>query len=230
MPWMNYCKKCKAEVSASESCPHCGGRLAKTGERLSFLMARLPVRDWFAWNQVLRAALPALLLVAVVTLLAEGMASGGRGIQALFLQGFFWALMGALGGMLLVMLVIFSLQGKEYVRFVLDKDGVHAFTYLENITALRLYARFLTWASVEAMEKDMEGAQGPVPIRRADIAWQSVSRVRCWRENGQLLFFRPSWWQVMVVSCPAGEYAEAEAFVRKKLARNKKAIIVPKKP
>ncbi len=228
MPWLNECKKCKQEVPAGETCPQCYGKLAKTGEKLSFMMLRQPVRDWFAWNRVLRAVLPALGLAAATTLLLEGLASGGRGIQSLFLQGFFWTLMAVLGLMLLVMLVIYLLQGNEYVRFVLDRDGVHAFTYLRNPTALKLYARFLNWETAQKLQNDEQARDGLCLIRKAEIAWGSVRRVRCWRENGQILFFRPSFWQALVISCPPGEYAQAEAFVRKKLG--KKAPIFPPKP
>ena len=228
MPWINDCRKCKVEVPAGETCPHCDGKLTKTKERLAFMMARLPVRDWFAWNQWLRAVLPALWLVALLTLLGEGLTSGGRGIQALFFQGFFWTLAAVLGGMLLSMLVILLLQGKEYVRFVLDKDGVHAYTYVNRASSRRLYSRFLTWEAVEKLAADDHALRNLQLIRKADLGWKEIRRVRCWRETGQILFFRPSWWQAMVISCPPGEYQDAEAYLRKKMG--KKAAILPKEP
>lgn len=229
MPWLNYCKKCKAEVPVGEYCPLCSGKLTKAGERLSFGMVRTPVRDWFSWNQALRIALPTLLLVAAVTLLIEGSVSGGRGIQALFLQGFFWTLIGLLGLMLLVMLLALLLQGKERVHFVLDRDGVHAYTYLDHPTTVRLYARFLTWASAEAMQEQETAMSGFLLVKRVDLLWSDVKRVRCWREDRRILFFRPTWWQALWITCMAEEYTEAEAFVRKKLARNKKVKILPRK-
>ncbi len=228
MPWMNYCKKCKAEVSLGDMCPYCGGKLTKTGERLSFMMLRVPVRDWFAWNQWLRAALPALGLVAAITLITEAFASGSQGIQALFLQGFFWLLVWALGGMLVVMLIVLALQGPENVLFTLDKDGAHAQTYLSKPTDLRLFARFLSREAAGALQQEEQAQAGMTLVRRMDLPWQEIRRVQCWRENRQILFFRPSWWQVLVITCPPGEYEQAEAFVRKKLARNKKVRVLPK--
>ena len=66
MSIMNYCRKCKREVPPGEACPFCAGKLSKTNERLSFWMGRIPVRDWFAWNQALRVALPVLGIVAAL--------------------------------------------------------------------------------------------------------------------------------------------------------------------
>ncbi len=229
MAFVNYCRKCKREVPTGETCPHCFGKLSKTNEQLSFWMLRVPVRDWFAWNQVLRVALPVLAAVAVVVLLLEGSLSGGRGIQALFLQGFFWTLIGALGVMLLLMLLVLWLQGRENVHFVLDKEGVHAFTHLERSSATRLYARFLSPEAASRLRAKVVIAYNDTLVKRQDVFWTDIRRVSCWRENRQLLFFRPSWWQVLVVTCPPQIYADAEAYVRKKLSRNKKATITPKK-
>ena len=48
MPLVNYCRKCKAEVPLGESCSYCGGKLAATGEMISFGVVRAPVKEWFA--------------------------------------------------------------------------------------------------------------------------------------------------------------------------------------
>ena len=226
MPMVNFCKKCKAEVPAGEQCPHCLGRLTRSGERLSFGLVRVPVRDWFSWNQALRVMLPTLGLVAAATLLMEGAVSGSRGIQALFLQGFFWTLMGVLGLMLLAMLTLLTAQGKETVRFVFDRDGIHAYTYLNRPSALRLYSRFLTWASMNAMQKEELSMEGYHLVKRVDVLWTDIKRVRFWKENRQILLFKPAWWQALSVTCPLHEYEAAEAFLRKKLGRNKKVKII----
>ena len=60
-------------------------------------------------------------------------------------------------------------------------------------------------------------------VRRITLPWAEIRRVRIWREGATLLFFRPAFWQVAAVRCPYGELAAAEALVRKKLKRNKKA-------
>ncbi len=224
MPLRNYCKKCKAEVPAGETCPLCYGKLTQAGQRLSFGLVRTPARDWFAWNQALRVILPTLLLVTVITLWLEGSVSGRQGIQAVFMQGFLGALLGALGLMLLLMLVLFCLQGKESVHYVLDKDGVHAYTYLDRPARRKLYARFLTWASAQAMQKEELAVKGFLLVKRVDLPWSQIRRVRCWRETYRILFFKPAWWQVLAMACPPTEYAEAEALVRKKLSRGAKVF------
>ena len=227
MAWMNECKKCKREVNTGETCSLCGGKLAKTNERLSFWMYRIPVREWFAWNLVLRVALPVLVLVAGFTLALEGGMSGEKGIQALFLQGFLWMLLGVLGAMLLAMLIVLIVQGKEIVRYTLDKTGIHACTYLERETALKRCAHFVTAAAVERLQSGGKAVDGLVLVKAVEIPWVSIKRVRFWNENRQILFFRPTWWQVLVITCPPIEYTEAEAYIRKKLGRNKAVSIVP---
>ena len=229
MPWVQFCKKCKREVPSSEQCPHCFGKLPKTGERLSFGVVRQPVLDWFSWNQMLRVALPALALVAVITLGLEGIFGGGKGIQTLFLQGFFWTLIGALGFMLLVMMTLLILQGREVVHFVMDKDGAHAYTYISHPTTLQLSVRFLNWDAVEKMQKEELRMEGYLLVKRIDLLWKDIRRAALWREECRILLFNPSWWQALTVSCPPQEYTEAETFLRKKLGRNKKVKITPSK-
>ena len=230
MALVNFCKKCKQEVPAGEACPFCQGKLTKTNERVAFMMERVPARDWFAWNQVLRVALPALLFAALAITLLEGYLSGGEAVQTLFLRGFFWEIMGILGRMLLLMWGIFLVQGKEHVHFVLDKEGVHAYTRLQKPAVWRLYARFISQKAVEKLQEQQPS--GPVDgmlIRRVDIHWADIKKVRFWKENRHLLFFNPGWWQVMAVACPPAAYKDAEAFVRKKLGKSRKARIIPKK-
>ena len=72
MPLVNYCKKCKAETPLGESCPYCGGKLAQTGEQISFGVMCRPEKEWFAWNNLLRIVLPVWLLVFVIVVAAEG--------------------------------------------------------------------------------------------------------------------------------------------------------------
>ena len=82
MPLVNYCRKCRTETPLGESCPYCGGKLAKTGEQLSFGIIRTPVTDWFSWNDVLRVMLPAWLVALVAVLAAEASATGAAGVTA----------------------------------------------------------------------------------------------------------------------------------------------------
>ena len=71
MPLVQYCKKCKTEVPLGESCVHCGGKLTKSNEMISFGVARTPVREWFCWNEWLRIILLLLGGMMLLVLLIE---------------------------------------------------------------------------------------------------------------------------------------------------------------
>lgn len=54
-----------------------------------------------------------------------------------------------------------------------------------------------------------------------------MKRVKIWREGQTLLFFDPAYWQVLAVTCPVQELAEAEAWVRAKTKRFKTVRVLP---
>ena len=221
MPLVNYCRKCRTETPLGESCPYCGGRLPKTGEQLSFGIIRNPVTDWFSWNDVLRVALPAWLVALAAVLAAEASATGAAGVTALLRQGFLWVMLGLLAGMLAALLALMLLRGPERVHFVLDRQGVHARVYVpEGCGALRLYARFTTPEIVERLTL----------VKRVTLPWESIRRVRVWREGATLLFFHPRYWQVLAMRCPLADLPLAEEYVRKKLKRFKRVKVLPPLP
>lgn len=233
MPIVNYCKKCKVETPIGETCPHCAGKLAKTGEQLSFGVVRMPMRDWFAWNHLLRVGLPVILLVMIIAITVEAITGSKAGVIVLFADGFFWTMLGAFGAMLLFTLVLFVLQGRERTHFILDRQGVWARTYLRDPSDIQLYARFLTPQSVDLLEDDARPAiEGLTLIRRVHLPWAEIKRVRIWHQGYTLLFFKPTFWQAIAVSCPIEDLPEAEEFIRKKLKRFKKVKVqpVPKTP
>ena len=229
MPLVNYCRKCKAEVPLGESCVYCGGKLAQTGEQISFGVVRAPVKEWFAWNNLLRVALPVLGLVLMTVLAAEAAAAGQKGVIALIEQGFLSTMLGVLALTLAGVWALLVVQGPENVHVVLDKQGVHIRTYLPQGSDLALYARFITPQMADKLAADDErpALEGLMLVRRITLPWSAVKRVRIWREGSAILFFRPSLWQAAAVRCPVGELAEAEAYVRKKLKRQKKTKILP---
>ena len=213
MPLVNYCRKCRTETPLGESCPYCGGRLPKTGEQLSFGIIRNPVTDWFSWNDVLRVALPAWLVALAAVLAAEASATGAAGVTAL--------------------LALMLLRGPERVHFVLDRQGVHARVYVpEGCGALRLYARFTTPEIVErlAAGDDRPPLEGLTLVKRVTLPWESIRRVRVWREGATLLFFHPRYWQVLAMRCPLADLPLAEEYVRKKLKRFKRVKVLPPLP
>lgn len=229
MPLVNYCKKCKTEVPQGESCPYCGAKLTQTGEQLSFGAVRVPIRDWFAWNNVLRILLPVWGLVWVVAVVSELCTTGTDGVERLFSQGFFWLMLTVLAIMLGLLTVLLWLQGAEKVHYVLDKDGVHARTYLARPTPLKLYARFLSPQTIEVTQQrdDRRPLEGLTLVRRVTLPWNKVRRVRLWQEGGAALFFSPSYWQALAIRCPLQEAVQVEAFARKKLKRYKKVKVLP---
>ncbi len=230
MPLVNYCKKCKAETPLGESCPYCGGKLTQTGEQISFGLMRRPVREWFAWNNLLRIVLPVWALVFVIVVAAEGAVTGAEGVVALLTGGFLRTMLSLLAAALLVIWLALKMQGMESVHVVLDKQGVQVRTYVQEGNAMALYARFLNEQAAEklAQEDERPQLQGLVLVRRVTLPWNTISRVRIWREGCTILFFRPSIWQAAAVQTPVNELEEAEAFVRKKMKRNKKAKVLPK--
>ena len=229
MPLVNYCKKCKTEVPVGESCPYCGGKLTQTGEQISFGVVREPVKEWFAWNALLRIALPVLGLICVFVIAAEAAAAGRQGVIVMLRQGFAETMLWALGLTVVGIWGLLTLQGPEHVHVVLDKHGVWVRTYLPEGSRVGLTARLLSSDAAEKLEEedDRPSLDGLMLVRRVFLPWTAVSRVRVWRENGVLLFFRPVFWQAAYVRCPLAELTDAEAFVRKKLKRQKKCRIIP---
>ena len=223
MPLHNYCKKCKAEVPVGENCPRCGNHLTKTGEHLSFQVRRLPVKDWFAWNGMLRVVLPVIGVILLATILLEAITEGAAGVSDVFVHGFFWTLMSTLGVLLAFTLLLLWLQGEEEVCYILDAKGVQAWIYLRNASALRLYARLTTPAAVLALQTEMPCVvQGGLTlVRKTELPWAVVKCVRLWPETGTVLLYRPAWWQALYIRCGEAEYDESVAFIRKKLGRKK---------
>lgn len=229
MPLVNYCKKCKAETPLGESCPYCGGKLAQTGEQISFGVMRRPEKEWFAWNNLLRIVLPVWLLVFVIVVAAEGAAAGLDAVIVMLTGGFLRTMLGLLAAALIVIWILLKVQGMESVHVVLDKQGVHVRTYVQQGNPAALYARFLNEQTAEKLAEEDERPELPglLLVKRVSLPWNTISRVRVWREGCAILFFRPSLWQAAAVNVPVSELEAAEEYVRKKMKRNKKAKVQP---
>ena len=222
----NYCKKCRAETSCGDICPRCGAKLTKAGERTVLSVERLPVADWFAWNGILRIVVPVIGLVLLIAVLLEGWTEGARGVQAVFVQGFFWTVMGAFAILLLVTLCVLLLQGRETVRYVLDGKGAHAYAYIRRVQTAPLLARFTTRGAVAALQAEApeEAIDDLTLVRRADVSWAQVKRACFWPETGTILLYCPRYWLALSLRCAEPEYLEAEAIIRKRLSRVKGAL------
>ena len=224
MPLVYYCKKCKTEVQVGESCAYCGGKLSKQSEMLSFGTIHVPVRDWFCWNELLRIALPVLCAVTAVALLFELVAGGTAAVEKLLREGFLGTMLVLLGVALALFYVLLRLQGGERIHYVLDKQGIHAWTYLQNPNPLQLYTRLLTPETVVKFAQDDHALPDLTLIRHQTIVWQDIQRVRLWRENAVVLLYKPSWWQVMHVNCPIEEWTAVEQMTRQKLKPRKEVV------
>lgn len=224
MPLMSYCKKCKMEVPPQSLCPHCGGKLTKSAQRLSWMYERRPVTDWFAWNGVLRIAIPVFLLVFVATVLAEAAADGAAGVILIFTQGFFWQMMQLLGVLLLATLLVLWLQGKEALYYVIDSKGVSRYTYLYHPSRLQLYAHLISGQQMEALQSKLPQPtpEGAVCVQFYALNWQDAERAKYWPETHTLLLYKPFWWQAICLHCTETEYTEAETMIRTKLTRKKR--------
>lgn len=232
MPLVNYCRKCRAETPLGETCPYCGGKLSQNGEQISFGLLQRPEREWFAWNNLMRVALPVWVLVVVFIVAAEGAAAGAEGVITLIQGGFLRTMLGLLAAVLAGVWIVLRLQGAESVHVVLDKQGVQVRTYVQEGSAAALYARFLSEQAIDklAAEDERSALEGLTLVRRICLPWSEIRRVRIWREGSAILFFRPSFWQAAAVHVPVSELAQAEEYVRKKMKRNKKAKVQPAIP
>ena len=77
------------------------------------------------------------------------------------------------------------------------------------------------------MQEDEHALPGLRLVRRVILPWERMKRVKIWREGQTLLFFDPAYWQVLAVTCPVQEFAEAEAWVRAKTKRFKTVRVLP---
>lgn len=224
MPLVYYCKKCKTEVPVGESCTYCGSKLSKQSEMLSFGTIHAPVQDWFCWNELLRIALPILGGITALALGFEWATGGLPAVAKLVRNGFLGTMLILLGVVLALFFVLLYLQGNECIHYVLGKQGIHAWTYLQDPKPIQLYTRLLTPEAIEKFAQDEHALEDLTLIRYQTIAWQDVHRVRLWRENAVLLIYRPSWWQVMHVNCPIEEWTAVEQMTRQKLKPRKEVV------
>ena len=225
MPYTNYCKKCKEETPVGETCPRCGAKLTRTGERLSFRMERTPVKDFFAWNAMLRIVVPVIGIVLLTTITIEGFTEGVRGIQSVFIQGFFGVLLGALCVLLLLAYFVLLLQGKETVQYLLDGKGIRVKVYVRNLRAWQRYSRLLSHQALEALAEE---AQEPkdnnlVLVRNTFFAWVQIKRCSTWTETQTILLYAPSFWQVCCIPCTNLQtFEEVYGHLQKKVRQHKR--------
>ncbi len=219
-----YCKKCGREVPPADICPRCGTKLGKTAVHAAWCVERRPVADWMCWNAVMRILLPTGLAVLLLVLLLELLSGGTGALEQLFLSGFPVTLAILLASVTVVVFLALLLQGKDLMDYVVDSRGIHVTRYLPNPTPLKLLLRFRSPALMEAAGENGEGA----PVIRVDereIAWKDVARVQLWPEKCAVLFYAPSWWLRIPVSCTPFTWEDVMGYIREKLGKKKKVIL-----
>lgn len=227
MPHANYCKKCRLETPAGETCPYCGAALTKSGQRLSFGVVRTPVKDWFCWNEFLRIGLPAIGIISLLAFISELFSGGFSSLFTLLNDGFVYTILIMLAVFLLLVFLLLILQGKEKVHYILDKDGVKCLTYMEQPSPLSLACRFLFTAEAQRLAASSYQLPGLTLVKQQIIPLDKMNRVRIWQEGGVILLYHPKWWQVLCINCPAEDMKDVEAYFRGKFARKKAVTVLP---
>ena len=143
---------------------------------------------------MLRVTVPAIGLILTVTVVLEGIAEGADGIRNVFLQGFFGTLLAVFGLLLLATFLLLSLQGEEMIRYVLDTKGIHVYTLMNHPGLLPLYARMTTPAAVETLSAATNDVTTGAwrTVRRVELPWSAVQRVRLWPETDTILLYHPT--------------------------------------
>lgn len=228
-----YCKKCRQDVPMGETCPLCGGKLAKSAARVAWCVEHTPVEDWLCWNAAARIMLPAYAVVLATILLLEGLSGGVAAVQRL-LQG---GLMLSMGLLVLlsafVLLLVLHLQGDDLLDCVVDSRGVHVQQYLMEPTPLKLLLRLRSPGLMAQAD-----ASGPTPlvlIGQKELAWKDIARVQLWPEKSLILLYAPTWWMRLALYCTPFTWEDALAYMRDKVGRKKnlllpRELVAPPKP
>ncbi len=224
MALTSYCKKCAREVPAGEICPVCGSRLGKTSAHAVWCVQLTPVKDWMSWNAVMRILLPAGLAALILILGLEWISGGPGAVEKLLGGGLLTTLAILLGTAMVVVLLIFVLQGTELADFTVDNRGIHEVRYLPHPTALRLMVRLKSPGMIT------QAAGSTVPVVRLgekSIAWKDVARVQLWPEKCMALIYAPKWWMRTAVMCTPFTWEDTMELMRSKLGKKKKVLLPP---
>ena len=219
-----YCKKCNQEVAPGEICPQCGTKLAKTATHAAWVIPRRPAADWMCWNAAIRWLLPAGAAVVILALLLEGLAGGTAAVEVLLSGSFPWAVLSLLGGILVILMLVLILQGKELMDYVVDSRGVHVTRYLPNPTPLKLILRMKSPGMMDQVNP--EAVPPLLRLEEKNLPWREIARVQLWPEKCYLLFYSPAWWLRIPVRCTPFSWEDALTFVRDKLGK-RKAVDLP---
>lgn len=212
-----YCKKCKCDVPPAETCPHCGGKLNAGQLRAAWYIERTPAGDWMCWNSVMRILLPVVLLVFGLALVLEGIIGGAAELEQM-LPGLLSAMLGLSACIIIVLLLVFILQGDDVLDCVADHRGIHVKQYLARPTHLKLLLRLKSPALMEASRD----AGDMLLVSERSIAWKDIARVQLWPEKALVLFYAPSWWLRVYLPCTPFSWDDTLGIISDRLGGKKK--------
>ncbi len=224
MPITSYCKKCGRDVPVAERCPHCGGKLPKSTQRVAWCVEHTPVCDWMCWNAAMRIILPLSAVLLILILLLEGLAGGAPAVETLLRRGLLLSLLGLLCLVSALLLLALMLQGDDLLDCAVDGRGVHVTQYLPNPTPLKLLLRLKSPTLMAQLDPD-----DPAPmvcVRQQELAWKDVARVQLWPDKTLILLYAPTWWMRLALPCTPFTYEDSLSFMRDKLGR-KKTVLLP---
>ncbi len=222
MPRVCYCNKCKTEVPVEESCPHCGGKVAKTSEHLSFGYVESAYKDFFAYNEVLRVVICALVMVLVFGVIGEWIASGVTGVFDLLETDFVSILFVILMLCTLLLFLLLFCRGRQRVHCVINKEGVHVYTYVPTPSAWRLLAYFVSASQMKKLQEHPHQLPDLTMVRYDCILWNQMRFVHLWQGGHSLLVYRSRLWMATWAHFPLQEHSEIKEYLEKKLKRQKK--------
>lgn len=225
MALTSYCKKCGKDVPVGELCPYCGGKLTAASVHTAWCRERVPVKDWICWNSIMRLVLPGTLVIVIVILLAELISGGPGALERMIATGLPVILLVILGVILLIAFLTLLLQGKDLQDTVVDGKSIRVTTWLPEPTALKLFARM---KPMSLLEKTQTGGKMPVlELETAEIAWKNITRVQLWPEKCMILFYAPTMWLRLSISCTPFSWEDTLELIREKIGKKKNVTLPP---
>lgn len=225
MPMSCTCKQCGREAPPAAVCAYCGAKLNPNQAHAMWRMERRPVADWMCWNAIMRVVLPVLAAVLLLVMWVECLSDGLAGIERLIRGGLLQTMGLLLAGILLAVLLVLALQGKELLVCSVDGKGLMVERYLPAPNVLKLLLRLKSPALLQQIPHQN---QHPIlPLDAQTITWKEIARVQLWPEKGLLLFYAPRWWQRLALPCTRESWQETCTMIRQKIGKKKQVILPP---
>lgn len=208
---VSYCKKCKTE-SAGSVCQTCGKRAPAALVRDVWRTVRVPAADSAAWRSVITALLFVTALLFLLIFGAERLMSARTKFDQVFSSPLLTYVLGVPFIGVLAAFLVFSMQGREEVRYSLDTAGAHTQTW-HRASRIRSLARLQSPRMDEALEAQ-DGARYIMADER-HMLWQDVNEIKYSPASGTIRLYHTPHLAPMTLRIPPDEYDTAEAIVKK---------------